>query len=101
MDLNNPITGNKQHSINIVRWLLDEILASGGDGDGIWLSEYFSIQNIKEFILKEGLLPHGWKIVSESGDTIVIGESQECLVITNSKKVFDERPEWQQVALVY
>ena len=34
-------------------------------------------------------------------DGLRIGDNQEWLFITNNKNSFDNRPEWQQVSLVW
>lgn len=36
----------KPHLLNLIEWLGEEVLRSGGDGDGVWYSRYYSIQDI-------------------------------------------------------
>lgn len=92
---------NKDHLRILIKWLFDEVCSAGGDGDGIWYSKYFNAKDIKDFIIEEKLYPVHFKIREESDDSVYFSEGQEGLVITNNKEVFDYRPSWQQVSLVY
>ena len=91
---------NKEHVKEMVKWLIDEVLASGGDGDGIWYSKYFNVDEIETLIKENNLLPDFWKMEKKE-DGLRIGDNQEWLFITNNKNSFDNRPEWQQVSLVW
>ena len=95
---------NSEHMIIIIKWLFDEVLSAGGDGDGIWYSRYFKLENIMEFIEKENLMPNyfDFRLVESSNEPYCIySEGQESLIITNSKEMFNRRPKWQQVSLEY
>lgn len=91
---------SKEHTINLIKWLIQEVLHSGGDGDGIWYSKYFDVKDIIKLIEEEKLLPKFWEIKVGEKDASV-GQDQEWLFITNEKEVFDRRPSWQQVAICY
>ena len=91
---------DKQHLSALISWLIDEVLRSGGDGDGIWYSKFYSVDSIKQLIKDKSLLPKGWKIFGETFCSFSIGYEQEWLKITNNKEDFDGRPSWQQVVVV-
>lgn len=95
------ISENKEHIISIIKWLIEDVLSAGGDGDGIWCSKYYSIEDIKALIINEKLLPIGWWIQNRDANTFLIGEYQEWLMITNNLEIFNNRPIWQQVSLLY
>ncbi len=92
---------DKKHITSLLNWLADEVCRAGGDGDAIWYSEYYDVKEIFE-IVKE--INSGWKFpwkVELNGDTIFWGEHQEGMLITNNKETFDNRPNWQQVAIAW
>jgi len=92
------INKNKEHVITFIKWLIDEVKSSGGDGDGIWYSRYYSTSDIKELIIDNGLLPDHWMI--EVGDEYIsMGENQEWLIITNSEKNYNNQPDWAQIVI--
>lgn len=95
------LNSNREHVIALIKWLIDEVMSAGGDGDGIWYSKYYSVTDIKALIESEKLLPRFWKIEEWPNPALHLGENQEWLTITNSKHDFDTRPEWQQVSIVY
>ena len=90
------------HIEMLINWLIEEVKSSGGDGDGIWYSQIFDVQDIKEFILLNNLLPDRWAFqdISEL-NTISVGEGQEGLIITNNVSVYNSRPFWQQVTIAW
>jgi hypothetical protein len=89
---------NDEHLINIIKWLIDEVRRSGGDGDGLWYSKIYSMDDIKQFILDNNLLPDYWRMDVENG-VLSLGDNQEWLMITNDKYTFETRPPWTQVTL--
>lgn len=96
---------NASENKNIIRGFLyslyHQVVSSGGDGDAIWYSRFFSVKDIK-LILQEwnATLSFPWEI-HEDGDTIHWGEGQEWVVITNDKKLWDSRPEWIECQLYW
>ena len=99
MRFNKPNERTKE----LINWLFIEVIRAGGDGDGIWYSKYFDIDDLKEFIVKENLLPNDWKIEKRNKhyDHYVFFDGQESLLITNSKEMFENRPSWSQVSIEY
>jgi hypothetical protein len=93
----------KEHALGIINWLLEEVISSGGDGDGIWYSKYFSCESIYNFILENideiKYIEH--MTMNMEYDRIIIFDNQESLEITNREESFTERPNWQQVSLVW
>ena len=92
---------NKEHIITLIKWLIEEVQSAGGDGDGLWYSKYFSVNSIKGLIETEKLLPKYWKMEEKEGPSILLGENQEWLIITNDRNDYKNSPDWQQVTLVY
>ena len=89
----------KQHAINIINWLITEVLSSGGDGDGIWYTKYFTLESIEKLI-KSDIDTKG--LVMENRQTYLsLHNYEEALHITTDKEMFDNRPSWQQVSLVW
>jgi hypothetical protein len=95
------IEANSEHMIVLIKWLIDDVLSAGGDGDGIWYSKYYNVKDIKSFIETNNLLPKHWVINVHNENAFSIGENQEWLYITNKQEDFDSRPFWQQVSLVW
>lgn len=95
------INKNKEHVTALIKWLIEEVMSSGGDGDGIWYSRTYSVAAIKELIETGKLVPKFWRLEQDSADSFSIGDGQEWLFITNNESHFTSRPDWQQVALVY
>ena len=92
---------NREHVITLIRWLFNEVLSAGGDGDGIWYSHYFDIEDILQLIADENLCPSFFKAEVKDSKTISFGRGEEWLIITNDKEVFNNRPSWQQISLSY
>ena len=101
MNFCNITDDNKPHLKTLIKWLFDEVVSAGGDGDGIWYSKYYNAKDIKNLILEEKLLPIGFEITKDNDQSVSFGEGQEWLTITNDEEEFDRRPSWQQVSLIY
>lgn len=97
----NTLDFDNAHVKQIINWLFIEVLSAGGDGDGIWYSKFYNIKDIKKFIEHNNILPKFWVILRETEDELTYYCEQENLTITNNKDRFNNRPEWQQVSLVY
>jgi hypothetical protein len=95
------VSDNKEHLKTLIKWLIEEVQSAGGDGDGIWHSQYYSIDQLKALIIEEKLMSKHWQLEMCNPDGFWMFGNQECLLITNSKEDFDNRPSWQQVSLVY
>jgi hypothetical protein len=92
---------NMEHIKTLIKWLFEEVQTAGGDGDGIWHSNYYKVSDIKDLIDSESLYPPYWYISETNDDRISYNLDQECLVITNNEDDFTNRPSWQQVAIQY
>lgn len=91
---------NEKHMESLIKWLLDEVMSSGGDGDGIWYAQNHSIDDIKKFIEDRNLLPKYW-IMKEVNGRLELGENQESLTITNNEEDMNNKPIWQQVSITW
>ena len=97
---------NKNHIKTLLKWLFDEVVSAGGDGDAIWYSQFYSIENILE-VVKEinNELKWKWEVdILENSDKetyILWGEGQEAIIITNNEKMWKKRPSWQQCSICY
>ena len=90
---------NRQHIITLINWIIDEVISAGGDGDALWYSKYYSIDDIY-LLLKEIGFKHEWKIEKHE-DYISLSLWQEGIIITNNQKHWDEAPSWEQVMIRY
>lgn len=95
------VQDNEVHIKEILRWLIKEVYSASGDGDAIWYSKYYKIEDIKQLlidVLKE--LDSNWKVVIDEYG-LQAGIDQEGLIITNNENVWNNRPEWQQCSLCW
>ena len=97
---NHPHT--KTHIKTLILWLINEVNSAGGDGDALWYSIYFDVNEIYEFIrdeidpeLKSESKCFKWKLELR-GDTIDYWDHQEALMITNDEGMYKNAPSWQQ-----
>jgi hypothetical protein len=95
---------DEEHLENLLRWLIDEVMSAGGDGDAIWHSKYRTIDELLPFVAKINKeLNLKWTIkINETPDGnayLSWHNGQEALIITNSKKMWDNRPSWQQCSI--
>ena len=90
---------NKEHIKFLINWLYDEVISAGGDGDALWYSEYFHVDEILPLV-KELNIKFKWEI-EKKDECISIGENQEWILITNNKIYWDDAPSWQQVKIHY
>jgi hypothetical protein len=89
----------KPHLINLLKVIFDEVLSAGGDGDAIWYSRFYNINEIKylieEFNAKQKF---PWEIKIEE-QTIHWGIDQEWAIITNDENLYNNAPPWIQFKL--
>lgn len=99
------IKKDDEHFRNICKWIVAEVMSAGGDGDAMWHSKYYDAKEICEYIVSAhiGKFPFTEysKIESCEETYILSKEPETSIIITNNKEVFDSRPSWQQVSLVY
>lgn len=96
------INKNKEHIKYLIKWLYDEMMSAGGDGDALWYSENYNVNDICSlFIEFNSTLRFPKKIEWLDGKTFNFGDYQEWITVTNDKKIFDTRPNWQQATVVW
>jgi len=91
---------NKKHLTVLINFLIDEVFSAGGDGDGLWYSQFFRSEDIIKLMIEGNLIPRGWTIQND-GSTYTIGEYQESLTISNDETVYTNAPSWQQILIKY
>jgi hypothetical protein len=91
----------RQHLLTFIKWLYDETISSGGDGDGLWYSYLYNVEDIFPLVQEvNNSLRFPWDIEIKDG-TIYWGRGQEGLIITNNKTLYDQAPSWQQILIKY
>jgi hypothetical protein len=95
------VEDNKEHLINLLRLIQQEVLSAGGDGDTLWYSRFYDVHEIKPLIKKVNAeMNHPWEIIVES-KTIHWGTNQEWAIITNDEQAFNSCPDWVQMKIRY
>jgi hypothetical protein len=94
----------EEHIENLLRWLVHEVRSAGGDGDAIWHSKHKTIDELVPFVLKiDKELNLNWEIkiekTPECSRYLSWWNNQEGLIITNSEKMWNERPNWSQCSI--
>jgi hypothetical protein len=96
------IKNNEERLTTLIKWLFDEVLASGEDGYGLWISKRYSAQEIYEFIIFNNLLPKGFKHrYDKEYDYYMFSAYQEQLTITNNNSFMDYLSSGIDVKLIY
>jgi hypothetical protein len=92
---------NKEHILKLIDLLYNECLSAGGDGDALWYSRYYDVNDILPLVQEyNSKLKWPWKI--ELKDThINWGDNQEWITITNSEEYYDASPFWIQMKIRY
>jgi hypothetical protein len=92
-------TEEKQHILKIIDILYNECVSAGGDGDAMWYSEYYDIDTLYPLVEEyNNSLKFPFKVAKDEL-TISWYDGQEYIIITNDKKVYDERPGWSQFVI--
>lgn len=99
------IAPNKEHTFKLLQFLRDEILSAGGDGDAVWFTKLFELDDIA-LLLKEFTALHAkeWIVTEESNDYgryLTWGVDQEWAIITDSEAIFKSQPDWYQMKIQY
>lgn len=90
------------HLLALIKWLYAEVLSAGGDGDAIWYSKFYWVDEIFELV-KEFNDSNSWKwevSLDSENKRINWWCGQSSILITNNKEDFDNRPSWQQCSIV-
>ena len=88
-----------KHIIHLLEWLFDEVASAGGDGDALWYSKYYHIDDILP-LLKQVNEKYNWKI-TVGPKWLHIGHYQEGFMISNDNFHYENAPVWQQVLIKY
>jgi len=86
--------------IRILKFLYEDVKDAGGDGDALWYTRYYSIDDILE-VLNVLNYPYFKIEVSDDKKTIFWGEGQEGIVITTDESIYLNAPKWQQILIKY
>ena len=89
----------KELTENMLSILSTAVLSEGGDGDALWYTRYFDLEDINES-LQEYKGPRGWRI-EVLVDAISWGTGEEWVVITDNKERYDSAPDWIQMKIKY
>jgi hypothetical protein len=94
-------TDTKEHLRTLLRWLYHESISSGGDGDGIWYSQFYNISDLYPIVVELNKeLGNFWEVHLQ-GKSIHWTREQEGIYITNDEEMWKNRPSWQQVSIQY
>ena len=94
---------NKDHIKILLKWLYDEVVSAGGDGDAIWYSLLYDVRQLLPIVEKLNKKVK-WQIElkeKQDGRYIAWWNGQECILITNSETMWNQRPSWQQCCIQY
>jgi hypothetical protein len=89
----------KELTENMLSLLSTAVLSEGGDGDALWYTRHFDVDDIYKS-LQEYSGPKGWRI-EVLVDAISWGTGEEWVVITNSEERFNSSPDWIQMKIQY
>lgn len=96
------VKSNKEHIINLIKWIYEEVISAGGDGDFLWYSRYYSVKDIYPLVEElNNTLNWKWKLKWLDDNSFILGESQESFLITNNEDLYKNAPIWQQGLLKY
>ena len=91
----------RKHVEALILWLFDEVKSASGDGDGLWYSEVYNVEDLYPIVVElNSKLSHPSE-VEIKGCTISWFYEQECLHITNDEQMYKNHPSWQQVVIKY
>lgn len=92
------IEEDSSHIQKLIDWLIDEVVSAGGDGDALWYSRYFDVEQLLPILEKYN--KYNWTI-TKYDRRIILHDGQESLTVTNRQEDWDNAPIWQQVKIYY
>jgi hypothetical protein len=101
METLKKLTPEINHINNLLKVLHYEVVSSGGDGDAMWYTRFYDIDDIQEIIIhynEENNI--GWE-VERNGRSITWGIDQEWAIITDDIDEFNNSPDWIQMKIIY
>lgn len=93
----------EKHIINLLKWLYEECISAGGDGDCWWYCKYGDINKIFELVKqfnRTERFPFSSVILDKNKQSIYWSDNQECIVITTSKEEYEKFPSWAQCVVI-
>lgn len=99
-----PIQNAETTSVinNLLHALHSQVISSGGDGDAVWYSRFFYVNDIKRLVYEYNQkLAYPWEIKIRDDKTFDWGNDQEWITITNDEEMFMKLPEWIELKLRY
>lgn len=96
------IKPNKEHVKQLISFLYKEVVSSGGDGDAIWYSKFFSLEDILECFqeyAQENKID--WTFYETIDSHFSWGEGEQFITVTTSKEFYDAQPDWYQLKIIY
>lgn len=93
---------NRAHLHNLIKWMHTEVCSAGGDGDAIWYSRHYWINDIFELVKGfNDCRNFKWDVMLDTENKRIHWcHGQSSILITNNKEDFDNRPSWQQCSIV-
>ena len=98
------IPGSEGHLTALIKWLYEEALSAGGDGDAAWLTKYYRISDLFTLVeaFNNSLGDKKFWTVHMQGDSIIHWTHlEEGIYITSDEKFFNNLPDWYQVKIRY
>jgi hypothetical protein len=79
---------DKKDIMSILNFLYEKTIEDGGDGEAIWLTKFYKLEDIAKIINSE--YQTDWK-VEFNYNYIYWGNDQESVVITNNNVIYDNK----------
>ncbi len=92
----------KEHIIKLIDLLYNEVISAGGDGDALWYTRFFDLNEIKT-IVKEYNDTNNikWQINEDRPGTFTWGKGEEAAIFTDDINEFNSSPDWIQMKIIY
>lgn len=98
----NKITPNKNHIFSLLEFLHAEVMSSGGDGDALWYTKLYSLDDIMELVKEYNETKSiGWEVYRQEDYQILWGKDQEWISIIDNKNCYEGSPDWHQIKIQY
>jgi hypothetical protein len=91
-------TDQAPHIKELINWLIAEVISAGGDGDALWYSHYYHVDEILPILQECKIYDFS---IDKKENSIIVGKHQEWLIITNNQEDWNNAPSWQQVKIWY
>ena len=89
------------HLLALIKWIYDEAMSAGGDGDFLWYSTFHTVKKLFPLVDKfNNTLKYPLDITLSDND-ISWSEGQTTIHITNNELWYKNAPSWQQGLLKY